>query len=89
MLPLGVINERMSKLDGWALEGNSIMKEFSFKDFKEALDFVNKIGELAERQEHHPNILIMYNKVRLTLTTHSEKGITSKDFELAEQIDRV
>ena len=89
MLSLGVINEKMRGLKNWALEGSSITKDLSFKDFKESLDFTNKVGELAEKHEHHPNILIQYNKVRLTLTTHSEGGLTLKDFDLAGEIDKI
>jgi 4a-hydroxytetrahydrobiopterin dehydratase len=89
MLPLGIINERMDSLNNWALEGNCIVKDYSFDNFKVALEFVNKVGEIAEEQEHHPDILVSYNKVRLSLTTHSEKGLTSKDFEVAEAIDKL
>ena len=89
MLSLGLINERMQKLDNWSLEENCIIKDYGFNSFKEALDFVNKIGEIAERINHHPDILLSYNKVRLTLTTHSEKTITLKDFEVAEEIDKI
>jgi len=89
MLSLGVVNEYMEKLDGWALEGSAIVKDLGFSDFKEALEFVNKVAEVAEEQEHHPDILISYNKVRLSLTTHSENGLTSKDFEVAEAVDKI
>ena len=89
MLPLNLISEKMQKLDNWSLEEHSIVKDYSFNSFKEALNFVNKIGEIAERINHHPDILISYNKVRLTLTTHSERTLTLKDFELAEEIDKI
>ncbi len=87
MLSLGEMSQRMEKLKDWALENNVIVKEFSFKDFKEAMVFVNKIAELAEKEEHHPDILISYNIVRVSLTTHSEHGLTGKDFDVAEKID--
>ena len=89
MLPLNLISERMQKLDNWSLEEHSIVKDYGFNSFKEAMDFVNKIGEIAEKMNHHPDILISYNKVRLTLTTHSERTLTLSDFELAEEIDKV
>ena len=89
MLPLNVISERMQKLDNWSLEEHSIVKDYSFENFKEALEFVNKIGEISEKMNHHPDILISYNKIRLTLTTHSERTLTFKDFELAEEIDKI
>lgn len=65
----------------------AIIKEYTFKDFKQAVDFVNRVAELAEAADHHPDILIRYNKVRLTLSTHSAGEVTSKDFELAQKID--
>tara|TARA_Y100000034_G_C6665413_1_gene291878 strand:+ start:306 stop:578 length:273 start_codon:yes stop_codon:yes gene_type:complete len=89
MLPLNLINEYMQKLNGWALEGDSIVKDFDLPDFPSAIEFVNNVAELAERREHHPGILINGNQVRLNLTTHSEQGLTSKDFELAEEIDKI
>ena len=89
MLPLGIINEKLSTVKNWGLEGGFIVKDFSFSNFKEAMDFVNKVAELSEEQNHHPDIVISYNKVRLSLTTHSEKGLTSKDFDLAREIDKL
>lgn len=87
MLTLGEINQRMNMLNSWSLEGSSITKNFTFTNFKESLDFVNKVGEIAEKHQHHPDIIINYNEVRLSLSTHSEKGLTRKDFELAKEID--
>ena len=89
MLTLLEIQEKLGKLRNWALEGNVIVKDFSFKDFKEALEFVNKVGEIAEERNHHPDIVISYNKVRLSLTTHAVNGLTSKDFEVAEAVDKI
>ena len=88
MLTLQEIQDEMKLLKDWSLETSSITKDFSFKDFKEALDFVNKVGEIAERLQHHPDIMINYNNVRLNLTTHSEKGLTKKDFDAAREIDK-
>lgn len=69
---------------------DKIIKNFEFKNFSEALDFINKVGELAEQANHHPDIFLYdYKKVRLTLTTHSEGGVTQKDRELARQIDKL
>lgn len=89
MMPLGLIAENLKKLNNWSLEMNSIAREFTFKDFKEALEFVNKVGEIAEERQHHPDILLTYGKVRISSTTHSEGGLTSKDFELAQEIDKL
>ncbi len=89
MLPLVIISERLSALDNWGLEGDSITKEFNFDSHKQAMEFVNKVSELSEKHNHHPAIFINYNIVRISLTTHSERGLTSKDFDLAEEIDKI
>ena len=69
-------------------EGNQIAKLFQLKDFAEALAFVNKVGAEAEKMNHHPDIFIhSWNKVKITISTHSEGGITKKDFQLAEKIE--
>lgn len=87
MLSLKEISDEMSSVKEWSIEGDMIVKSFNFTNFKEALDFINKVGEIAEAQNHHPGIILDYNLVRLSLTTHSEKGLTKKDFELAREID--
>jgi 4a-hydroxytetrahydrobiopterin dehydratase len=79
---------KLKSLDGWRLEGEEIKKKYEFSSFPDALKFVNKVADLAERADHHPDILINYRRVTLTLSTHSEGGITQKDFDLAEQIER-
>ena len=89
MLTLKEIQDLMVELKDWSLEPDSITKDFSFNNFKESLDFVNKVGEIAEKLGHHPDIMINYNLVRLSLTTHSEKGLTRKDFDLAKEIDKL
>ena len=72
----------------WRQEGESLVRDFEFKDFAEAMGFVNKVAEAAEQRNHHPDILIHgWNKVRLTLSTHSEGKVTDNDRELAAQID--
>ena len=79
----------MSKLRNWALEGNSIVKDKLFKDFKEAMEFVNKVAEIAEKHNHHPSIIIDYNNVRMSMTTHSAEGLTNLDFDVGEEIDKL
>ena len=79
----------MSKLRNWALEGNSIVKDKLFKDFKEAMEFVNKVAEIAEKHNHHPSIIIDYNNVRMSMTTHSAGGLTNLDFDVGEEIDKL
>jgi len=82
------ITKNLSSLSGWELEGNQIAKLFQLKDFVEALSFVNKVGAKAKKMDHHPDIFIhSWNKVRITISTHSEGGITKKDFQLAEKIE--
>jgi 4a-hydroxytetrahydrobiopterin dehydratase len=82
------ITKKLSSLSGWVNEGSQITKLFQFKDFVEALEFVNKAGAEAEKMNHHPDIFIhSWNKVKITISTHSEGGITKKDFQLAEKIE--
>ena len=82
------INVMLNKLVNWNLNNQSIEKEFTLKDFNAALAFVNKVGEAAEAIDHHPDILIhSWNKVKFTITTHKEGGLTDKDFILAEEIE--
>jgi len=81
------IKENLNSLEGWQLKGKEISKSYTHKDFVEAISFVNKVAILAEKSNHHPDILIQYNKVTLSLSTHSEGGLTENDFNLAKQID--
>ena len=88
-LSIKEIHDRLDELKGWEMTGNEITKEFHFKNFKEAMEFVQKIGEEAEREHHHPDIFIRYNKVTITLTTHDAGGLTYKDFKLAKIIEQL
>jgi 4a-hydroxytetrahydrobiopterin dehydratase len=79
-----------SRLDGleWELEATEIVREWKFKDFAEAIAFVNRVAETAEEANHHPDILVHgWNKVRLSLTNHSAGGLTEVDFEMARKFD--
>jgi len=88
LLKKEVIEQSLSLLSGWLQEGNQIAKQFQFKNFAEALAFVNKVGAEAEKMDHHPDIFIhSWNKVKITISTHSEGGITQKDFQLAKKIE--
>jgi 4a-hydroxytetrahydrobiopterin dehydratase len=80
------IQQELKHLTGWAKRRNEIEKKFEFKDFVQAMGFVNSIALLAERANHHPDIDIRWNKVLLVLSTHSEGGITKKDIALAKEI---
>jgi 4a-hydroxytetrahydrobiopterin dehydratase len=81
------IKEWLKKLPEWDLEKKHIERTFEFDDFTLAMDFVNSVAEIAEEDDHHPNIDIRYNKVKIELSTHSEGGLTDLDFEVAEKID--
>jgi 4a-hydroxytetrahydrobiopterin dehydratase len=82
------VQQLLGQVEGWSREGESIVKERTLADFSAAMDFVNRVAELAQEANHHPDILLHgWNKVRLTLSTHSDGGLTSADFELAGQID--
>lgn len=74
----------------WIVEADKkINREFTFDDFYGAIGFVNAVADIAEENQHHPNMLITYNKVRITLYTHSVKGLTKNDFIVAAHIDTV
>jgi 4a-hydroxytetrahydrobiopterin dehydratase len=74
----------------WRREGDALVRDWRFQDFAAAIAFVERVAELAERANHHPDILVHgWNKVRLTLSTHSEGGITAADLALAQQLDGV
>jgi 4a-hydroxytetrahydrobiopterin dehydratase len=77
----------IASLVGWELQGDAIRRRYQFKDFKEAMVFVNRVAALADRADHHPDILIEYNKVTLTLSSHDAGGLTDRDFSLARSID--
>jgi 4a-hydroxytetrahydrobiopterin dehydratase len=82
------IQERLAAVADWHAEQETIVRDFTFADFAAAIAFVNSVAELAEAANHHPDILVHgWNKVRLTLSTHSEGGLTDADFRLAAQID--
>ena len=81
------INSAMERVPNWAETGESIQRTVALKNFLESMALVNRIAAEAERVNHHPDILIRYNKVTLTLSTHDAGGLTSKDFDLARTID--
>ena len=83
------IQESMKTLNNWILYEDKIKKQFQFKDFSEAIAFIVRIGILAEKQNHHPELHNVYNKVTIALTTHDVGGLTDKDFLLARSIDAI
>jgi 4a-hydroxytetrahydrobiopterin dehydratase len=82
------IEQRLDELGDWEREGDEIQKVFEFDDFGTAMKFVNEVASLADRWDHHPDIDIRWNKVRLALSTHSEGGLTARDFDLAGEIEQ-
>ena len=83
------IRETLKSMPEWSFGGNAIQKQFTFKSFMPAIAFVNKVAEAAEHANHHPDITINYSQVSISLSTHSEAGITQKDFQLAGAIDKI
>lgn len=96
VLEVAEVQKNITKLVGWEVSGEGLRRSYQFKDFAEALRFVNRVGGLAEQMDHHPDIFLHgYKNVTLTLTTHQAEasdgskvsGLTSLDFELARRID--
>ncbi len=81
------VKERVSKLGGWEREGDALERQFEFANFVASVEFVNRVVPVAEEMNHHPDLSISWNKVTVSLSTHSEGGITENDFELATKID--
>ena len=81
------IDERLAGLDGWQRSGDAIVKQFDNGDFKGSIDFVNRLTPEAEEMNHHPDLEISWKTVTVTISTHSEGGLTDNDFELARRID--
>lgn len=76
-------------MGGWERDGDALVHQFEFANFVGSVDFVNRITPIAEEMNHHPDLAISWNKVTVSLSTHSEGGITENDFELAAKIDSV
>ena len=81
------IAARLGELQGWRREGDTIAKEFKLDDFVGSVDFVNRLAPVAEELNHHPDLQVSWNKVTVSITTHSEGGLTENDFNLAKSID--
>jgi 4a-hydroxytetrahydrobiopterin dehydratase len=88
-MPAEQARELAREVPSWKLLQNMIEREWKFADFRQALDFVNRVAAIAEEEGHHPDIFISYNLVRLTLFTHKVGGLTKNDFILAAKIDRL
>jgi 4a-hydroxytetrahydrobiopterin dehydratase len=87
LLPDDAVESRLRTLAGWQRDGVAIRKVYRFSAYKDVLGFVAKVGALAEAQDHHPDMLVQYGQVTVTLTSHDAGGLTARDFRLAESID--
>ncbi len=83
------IKNRLKTVPAWAQRRRAIRRQYTFPGFLPAIDFVNRVARKAEKNDHHPDIDIRWNKVTLTLSTHSEGGLTGKDFSLARLCDGI
>ena len=83
------VESRLRELRGWTAEDDKLRKRFTFADFAESLEFVNRVGVLAETADHHPDIKLGWGYAEIELTTHDRGGITDFDLELAKNIDKL
>lgn len=83
------IQERFKGIKGWKLKGTRIERVYRFKQYMDGIAFVNKLAELAEKEEHHPDIEIIYTTVTVALTTHDAGGITNYDIRMAKKINQL
>lgn len=83
------IAERLGELEGWNVRESFLTKRFAFANFAESLAFVNRVGEIAERHDHHPDITFGWGYAVIDLTTHDRGGITEFDFAVAGEIERL
>lgn len=88
ILSTSEVEKHLNNLEGWEIGNNEITKTYKRSNFIDSIGFVNQIAILAEKADHHPDILIQYSKVKINLSTHSEGGITEKDIGLATEIER-
>jgi len=80
---------RLADLDDWTYDGEAIERHWEFLDFSEAMDFINMVAVIAQEQNHHPQIVNLYNQVSLRLWTHTANGVTGKDIDMAMIIDKL
>ncbi|MEI6352057.1 MAG: 4a-hydroxytetrahydrobiopterin dehydratase [Verrucomicrobiota bacterium] len=83
------VKQMMKRIPEWETDKKSIERTFEFDDFTQAIDFLNAVAEIAEEEDHHPDLDVRWNKVRVELSTRSEGGLTELDFQMAEKIDNL
>jgi 4a-hydroxytetrahydrobiopterin dehydratase len=81
------IEQRLAALPGWEFKDNAIGKLYPFKEFMDGIKFLNRVAEMAEAADHHPDVKINYTRVTFTCSTHDQGGVTAKDFKLASEIE--
>ena len=82
-------NALLNQIPSWSIKNGHVFKQFKFKNFKESMEFVNKVAEIAELENHHPNITISYNRVGIELWTHAINGLSENDFIIPAKIDKI
>ena len=87
VVPNSDVDAALASLPGWSVEDGALVKQFTFPSFMAAVDFVNRLAAMAEHANHHPDLDIRYDKVRVALVTHSAGGITDKDLDMARRIE--
>jgi 4a-hydroxytetrahydrobiopterin dehydratase len=83
------IDNALIDLDGWKIMNENLHKRFTFQNFTESLDFINKVGAIAEKLDHHPDICFGWGFAEFSITTHDTSGLTHNDFDLAKAIDKI
>ena len=83
------LTEKLSEVNTWERKEEKIYKRFNFENFAEALDFVNKVGAIAEAHDHHPDITFGWGYAEFEITTHDAGGLTQKDFDLAKDVEKI
>lgn len=83
------IQKYLQEVEGWSVAGNKIRRDFKFKDFKQAMAFVNQMAQIAEAEGHHPDFCVHYNEVAVTVWTHAIGGLSENDFILAAKVDGI
>src|SRR5258708_2394947 len=83
------INEQLKTLSGWEFKETAIRKLYRFKEFLDGIRFIDRVAEMAEAADHHPDIFVNYTRVTFTCSTHSDGGVTAKDFRLAKEIEQL
>jgi 4a-hydroxytetrahydrobiopterin dehydratase len=89
LLSADEVATRLKDLEGWSIVDTTLTKLFEFKDFRGAVDFLDRITPVADEQNHHPDVAINWNELTLTLWTHASGGLTERDFRLAQTIDQM